>query len=93
MKLRIKVTADKTTRVVETSLGIIIQWERKYKKRAGDLAAGFAVEDLAFLAWASLKKEGGQIAEFDKWCEALDDLEVVDSEESHPTDGAVTAGS
>ncbi len=93
MKLKIKVTAGNTTQVVETSLGTIIQWERKYKKRAGDLAAGFAVEDLAFLAWASMKKQGGQISEFDTWVEALDDLEVVDSEESFPTDGAVTAAS
>ena len=93
MKLKIKVTAGNATRIVETSLGIIVQWERKYKKRAGDLAAGFAVEDLAFLAWASMKREGGQIAEFDTWLEQLDDLEVVDSEESHPTVGAVTAAS
>lgn len=93
MKLKIKVTAGNATRVVETSLGTIIQWERKYKKRAGDLAAGFAVEDLAFLAWASMKKEGGQIADFDTWVEALDDLEVVDSEESFPTGGAVTDAS
>jgi hypothetical protein len=92
MKLKIKVTAGNATRVVETSLGTIVQWERKYKKRAGDLAAGFAVEDLAFLAWASMKREGGQVADFDTWVDQLDDLEVVDSEESHPTDGAVTGG-
>jgi hypothetical protein len=93
MKLKIKVTAGNATRVVETSLGTIVQWERKYKKRAGDLAAGFAVEDLAFLAWASMKKEGGQIAEFDTWIDSLDDLEVVESQESHPTGGAVTDAS
>ena len=58
MKLHIKVTHSGQARTVETSLAIIVAWERKYKKRAGDLAGGFAVED----------------------------LEVIDSRESHPTE-------
>jgi hypothetical protein len=45
VKLTIKVTtvsAGKTyEELVETSLATIIKWERHYKKRAGDLAAGF----------------------------------------------------
>jgi hypothetical protein len=84
MKLHIKVTHSGQARTVETSLAIIVAWERKYKKRAGDLAGGFAVEDLAFMAWqAGYKKEHG---DFDKWLEQLEDLEVIDSRESHPTE-------
>ena len=84
MKLHIKVTHSGQPRTVETSLAIIVAWERKYKKRAGDLAGGFAVEDLAFMAWqAGYKKEHG---DFDKWLEQLEDLEVIDSRESHPTE-------
>ena len=83
MKLHIKVTHSGQAKTVETSLAIIVAWERKYKKRAGDLAGGFAVEDLAFMAWqAGYKKEHG---DFDKWLEQLEDLEVIDSRESHPT--------
>ena len=84
MKLHIKVTHSGQPKTVETSLAIIVAWERKYKKRAGDLAGGFAVEDLAFMAWqAGYKKEH---ADFDKWLEQLQDLEVIDSRESHPTE-------
>lgn len=84
MKLRIKATHNGNTREVETSLAIIVAWERKYKKRAGDLAAGFAVEDLAFMAWsAGYKKDN---PDFDKWLELLEELEVVESRESHPTE-------
>ena len=84
MKLRIKATHNGTTRQVETSLAIIVAWERKYKKRAGDLAGGFAVEDLAFMAWsAGYKKDH---PDFDKWLEQLEDLEVIESRESHPTE-------
>ena len=96
MKLTIKVTtvsAGKTyEELVETSLATIIKWERHYKKRAGDLASGFAVEDLAYMAWVTLQAQGLKET-FDAWVEKLDTLEVVDSEESHPTGGAATADS
>ncbi len=84
MKLRIKATHNGQSREVETSLAIIVAWERKYKKRAGDLAGGFAVEDLAFMAWSAGYKQ--EHRDFDKWLEQLEELEVIDSRESHPTE-------
>jgi len=96
VKLTIKVTVLSAGKmcedVVETSLSTIVQWERHFKRRAGDLAAGFALEDLAYMAWATLKKQGLQLG-FDEWLETVELLEVIDSEESHPTEGAATAGS
>lgn len=91
MKLELKVTHDGTTTQCETSLIVIVQWERKYKKRAGDLAQGFAVEDLAFMAWASLKRAGKPVGEFDAWLDKLEEVEVLGGEESNPTDAAATA--
>jgi len=96
VKLTIKVTTlsagKKYEELVETSLATIIKWERHYKRRAGDLAAGFAVEDLAYMAWVTLQAQGLKES-FDAWVEKLDELEVVESEESHPTGGVATGDS
>jgi len=96
VKLTIKVTTSQPsgsteTVTAETSLAVIIKWERQYKRRAGDLAAGFSVEDLAFMAWASLQTKG-LATPFEQWIESLVELEVVDSQESHPTGGVATVG-
>lgn len=91
MKLQLKVTHDGVVTECETSLVVIVQWERKYKRRAGDLAAGFAVEDLAFMAWASMKRAGKPVGDFDPWLEKLESVEVLGGEESNPTDAAATA--
>lgn len=91
MKLQLKVTHDGTTTECETSLVVIVQWERKYKRRAGDLAQGFAIEDLAFMAWASLKRANQTTVDFEPWLDKLEAVEVIGSEESNPTDAAATA--
>jgi len=95
VKLTIKATTSKggttTEHVVETSLATIIKWERQYKRRAGDLASGFALEDLAFMAWASLQVKGLKDT-FEEWIDTLEQLEVLDSVESHPTGGVATEG-
>ncbi len=93
MKLQLEVTHDGKTQRCETSLIVLVEWERKYKKRAGDLAQGFAIEDLAYMAWASLKKAGQQVGDFDAWLQKLDDVQVLGGEDSNPTDAAGTAAS
>jgi hypothetical protein len=86
-------TSDGNTRDVHTTLAVIVDWERRYKRRAGDLAAGFHVEDLAYLAYASEKRAGATSVDFDAWLETVEAITVKDSEESHPTDAAPTVGS
>lgn len=82
-----------TTRDVTTSLASIVQWERQYGRRAGDLAAGFSAEDLGFLAWASEKRSDPPTAlGFDEWSETVAAIEVKESEDSHPTGAAPTVG-
>ena len=92
MKLTIKITHDDDQEPFTgtTRLSGFVEWERKFAKRAGDLAAGFSMQDLAFLAWISIKDKTKK--PFDKWLDGLDDLEVVDTSPSHPTDGAPTDG-
>lgn len=85
MKLQLSVTHDGKTSTCETTLKVIVEWERKYRKRAGDLAQGFAVEDLAFMAWASLKRAGTPLPDFDAWLDKLESVDVIGGEDSNPT--------
>ena len=93
MRLTLTVTtSDRRTYEVHTSLGVIVDWERKFHRRAGDLASGFYIEDLAYLAYASEKRAGDTTAEFDAWLANVETIEVKDTQESHPTDAAPTVG-
>jgi hypothetical protein len=49
------------------------------------------LEDLAFMAWASLQTKGLKDT-FEEWIDTLEQLEVLDSVESHPTGGVATEG-
>ena len=91
MKISINVDTGSGPNTVTTNLFTVVTWERKYKRRAGDLAQGFAVEDLAFMAWASMKRGGKPVGDFDPWLEKLESVEVLGGEESNPTDAAATA--
>ena len=85
MKLHLKVDIGDGPFVVTTNLQTIIAWERRFKRKAGDLANGIGMEDLAFMAWESCKR--AQIVvpvEFDKFVERLVDLEVVAEEAPNP---------
>jgi|688.fasta_scaffold12122_8 hypothetical protein len=93
MRLTLTVTTtDRHTYDVHTSLGVIVDWERKFHRRAGDLAAGFFIEDLAYLAYASEKRAGDTSQDFDTWLARVETIEVKDTQESHPTDAAPTVG-
>ena len=91
MKLELKVTTADTTYVVSTNLFVIVAWERKYKRKASDLAAGIGVEDLAFMAFESCKVHGITTpAVFDDYVKQLQAIEVVGQEPENPTDEAPT---
>ena len=93
MRLTLTVsTTDRRTNDVHTSLAVIVDWERKYQRRAGDLAAGFHIEDLAYLAYASEKRAGDTTVDFDTWLTYVETIEVKDTQESHPTVAAPTDG-
>lgn len=94
MKLTITVTTETGHAYdVVTSLATMVEWERKYQRRAGDLAAGFFIEDLAYLAYASEKRDGAlPFSTFDEWLAHVDGLEVKDTAESHPTVAAPIVG-
>ena len=89
MRLEIKATIGGEDHTVITSLKDVIEWERRYKRRASDLAQGVGMEDLAFLAWSAGKRE--KIAAFttgtlDTFVDKLEALEVVNATPAHPTE-------
>ncbi len=70
---------DGNTQIVETDLATIVAWERKYKRKASDMASGIGVEDLAFLCYNASQKSGIIVPiSLDSYIDSLKDIKVVD---------------
>jgi len=90
MKLTLKVDQGLGEYEVTTNLYVIVTWERKYKRKASDLAtSGIGMEDLAFMAYEATKLAGVTVpAMFDDFVKRLVTLEVVEGESANPTEEA-----
>jgi hypothetical protein len=87
MKLTLRVDQGEGPYEVTTTLAIIVAWERKYRRKASDLANGIGMEDLAFLAFEASKRSKVVVPiEFDKFLDKLVALEVVGEEDTNPTE-------
>ena len=51
MQLTLKVELPDNTYTVTTNLYVVVAWERKFKRKASDMANGIGIEDLAYLAF------------------------------------------
>lgn len=90
MQLRLKVTDQSNTYEVETTLFTIVSWERKYKRKASDLAQGIGYEDLCFFAYEGCKQSGITVPpSLDEYIRRLRSVEVI-SNDANPTDEGVT---
>lgn len=80
MELTLKVVLPDNTYEVSTTLWTVIQWERKFKRKASDMVNGIGAEDLAYLAWEASKEQKVVVpASFDDFCKKLKATpEVVD---------------
>ena len=87
MQLHLHVTTnDGQDYTVTTNLFVVVAWERKYKRKASDLASGIGVEDLAFMAFESCKQSGITVpAVFDDYVKKLAAIEVVGEEPENPS--------
>lgn len=92
MKLTLKVDLGDGPYTVTTNLGTIVAWERKFKRKASEMATAIGAEDLAFLAWEASKQAGVTVpATLDDFIKRCQDVpEVVDTEDARPTDGEVS---
>ena len=93
MKITLAVDTGEGPVHVTTNFMNVIEWERKYKRRAGDLANGIGAEDLAFLAYQASKSAGITVPLlFDDFAKKIVSLEVVSEEDTNPTQPGPGAG-
>ena len=78
MRAGIKITyLDDSTADTVAIVADFIAWERKFRRKASDLANGVAIEDLAFLAWSSLHRTKQTGQDFDEFCGTVAEVEMV----------------
>jgi hypothetical protein len=93
MQLTLEVTNAEGTYQVNTNLFTIVLWERRFKRKAADMANGIGVEDLLYLAWEASKQAKIVVpSEFDLYCKQIINIEVTAQEAPNPTQAALTDG-
>jgi hypothetical protein len=87
MQLTMQIDLGDGPAIVKTNLMVIVNWERKYKRKASQLGeGGIGMEDLAFMAHEAAKISGVTVPlMLDDFIRQLQSLEVIDQEESNPT--------
>ena len=91
MKITIRYTRKGEIQEVTTTLGTIVAWERKFKRKASDMGNGMGIEDIAYLAFEASKTHKVTVpAAFDDFLNQLDNIEVVTEETENPTPAAPT---
>jgi hypothetical protein len=92
MKLTLAVDLGEGPVEVTSNLYVIVQYERKYKRKASDMANGVGMEDLLFIAYESCKLHGVTVpVVFDDFIKKAISVEVVDQDtDANPTLAAPT---
>ena len=86
MKLTLNVTTTDSKYEVTTTFANVIEWERKMKRQASDLARGIGYDDLAFLAWSASKTSGVTVPLiYDDFVKKIVELDVANEEPQTPT--------
>ena len=80
MQLTLKaVFKDGNDYEVQTNLMTIVLWERKYKRKASDIANGIGVEDLVYMCYEASRLNGITVpASLDTFINSLANIEVID---------------
>ena len=80
MQLTLKaVFNDGTEYEVQTNLMTLVSWERKYKRKASDMAAGIGVEELAYMCYESSRLNKITVpANLDLFIGSLKNIEVIE---------------
>jgi hypothetical protein len=90
MQLTLQIDLGQGPVIVKTNLMVIVNWERKYKRKASQLGeGGIGMEDLAFMAHEAAKICSVPVPlMLDDFIKQLVSLEVVDNESGNPTEAA-----
>ena len=83
MQLRLKATFnDGTINEVVTNLSTVVAWERKYKRKASEMAQGIGVEDLAFLCYEATRASGTTVpGTLDQFITSLNSIDVLETQD------------
>ncbi len=74
---------------VTTNLANIVAWERRFKRKAIEMAQGAGVEDLLYLAFEASKSAKVVVpAAFDDFVAKVENLDVVQEETANPSHAA-----
>jgi hypothetical protein len=95
MKLTLQVTEQGGNAYeVTTSLPVIIAWERKFKRKASELASGnIGLEDMVFWAYESAKRCNIPVPmSLDGYIDKIEAIDVVETDAVVPTSAELTAG-
>jgi len=91
VRIQYKKTGDDAPVEVVTSLANIVAWERRFKRKASEMAQAAGVEDLAYLAWEASKTAKVVVpAVFDDFLNRLESLEIVEEVPANPSPAAPT---
>ena len=86
MQLTLRIDQGEGPVEVSTNLFTIVSWERKFKRKASDLANGIGIEDLAYLAHQACMQHNVIVPiVMDDFIKKLVLLEVVSDEPERPT--------
>ena len=86
MQLTLRVDQGEGPVEVSTNLFTIVSWERKFKRKASDMASGIGIEDLAYLAHQACQQNDVVVPiVLDDFIKRLITLEVVNDEPDRPT--------
>ena len=82
MKLTLKVDQGQGEYEVSTNLYVIVSWERKYKRKASEMAQGIGVEDLAYLCYEATRASGTTVpGSLDQFIATLLSIDVLETQD------------
>jgi hypothetical protein len=83
MQLKLKATFnDGTVNEVTTNLMTVVSWERKYKRKASEMASGIGVEDLAYLCYEATRASGTTVpGTLDLFISSLASIDVLETQD------------
>jgi hypothetical protein len=91
MNLTLRIDLGEGPFDVTTNLYVMVAYERKFKRKASDMATGIGVEDLLYLAYEACKLHGVVVpVAFDDFVKRAVSIEAIAQDDENPTQEAPT---
>jgi hypothetical protein len=91
MNLTLRVDMGEGPIEVTTNLYVMVAYERKFKRKASDMASGIGIEDLLYLAYEACKLHKVVVpVAFDDFVKKCLTIDVVGNDDENPTQEAPT---